>query len=157
MEIHEHKKQIAEKMFLFEQKCKEAGLRLTPQRLEIYHELVSAKDHPSAYTLHKRLHKQMPTLSLDTVYRTLLTFEQYELIGRVTTQESQARFDAETEPHHHLICSVCKEIVDVESGSLEEVPIPDEVSRWGVIKSESVVFYGICNKCLEKSNKLKSH
>lgn len=157
MEIQEHKKQIAAKMFSFEQKCREAGLRLTPQRLEIYHELVSAKDHPSAYTLHKRLHKQMPTLSLDTVYRTLLTFEQYELIGRVTTQESQARFDAETEPHNHLICSICKEIADVKSASLVENPVPDEILQWGMIKSKRTVFYGICNKCLEKNNKLTSH
>jgi Fur family transcriptional regulator, peroxide stress response regulator len=157
MEIQEHKRWIDSKMSSFKQKCKTSGLRLTPQRLEIYHELVSVKDHPSAYTLHKRLQKRMPTLSLDTVYRTLLTFEQYELISRVNTQESQARFDAETEPHHHLICSVCKQIVDVKSGSFDGLNIPEEIAQWGQVKTKSVVFYGICNKCLKKSDKRLSH
>jgi Fur family peroxide stress response transcriptional regulator len=151
MEIQKHKEWIDLKMSSFQQKCKTSRLRLTPQRLQIYHELVSAKDHPSAYTLHKRLQKRMPTLSLDTVYRTLLTFEQYRLISRVNTQESQARFDAKTEPHHHLICSVCKEIVDVQCNSFDQLNTPEEIAQWGQVKTKSVVFYGICNKCLKKA------
>ncbi len=150
MVLKRDNKSIAEKVSAFKKKCKESGLRLTPQRLEIYHELVAVTDHPSVSTLHKRLQKRMPTLSVDTVYRALLTFEQYGLIVRVNTRESQARFEAETKPHDHLICEVCKEIVDVNPGFFAETDVPEEVSQWGMIKTKSVVYYGICNKCLKK-------
>lgn len=91
-----------EKRALLEEACKNAGLRLTHQRLEIYRELVAACDHPSAETLHQRLRKRIPTLSLDTVYRTLATLAEQGLINRVETLESQAHFEATSRRHHHL-------------------------------------------------------
>jgi Fur family peroxide stress response transcriptional regulator len=143
-------KEIEEKLSAFITKCKESQLRLTPQRLEIFRELTLAKDHPSAYMLHNRLQETMPTISLDTVYRTLLTFEQYGLIVRVNTQESLARFDAKTERHYHFICEACREIVDVECSFFEGLPVTEEILRWGEIKKINVVIYGICKKCQGK-------
>ncbi|SNB45896.1 Fur family transcriptional regulator [Geobacter sp. DSM 9736] len=133
----------------FENACREAGLRLTHQRLEIYRELASASDHPSAETLHQRLRQRMPMLSLDTVYRTLSTLAQYGLIHKVDTAESQSRFDAAPVKHHHLICSRCKEIVDFGWREIDEAPLPEEIHSWGCIGSKSIVAYGVCRKCLE--------
>ena len=90
---------------MFEHACRVAGLRLTHQRLEIYRELALSGDHPSAETLHQRLRKKVPTISLDTVYRTLATFARHGLINKVETTESQAQFEATGIRHHHLICS----------------------------------------------------
>ena len=69
-------KKVQEQLRHFEQICKDTGLKLTHQRLVIYTELLKSLDHPSAESLYKRLEKTLPTLSLDTVYRTLATFEK---------------------------------------------------------------------------------
>ncbi|MFH0726172.1 MAG: Fur family transcriptional regulator [Pseudomonadota bacterium] len=128
--------------------CRNVGLKLTHQRLEIYSELATATDHPSAETLHRRLKKRIPTISLDTVYRTLFTFKQHELIQKVETVESQARFEVRHEQHHHLICKECHEIMDFRWPSIDSATLPQEIGIWGRIESKNVVVYGICNKCL---------
>jgi len=131
----------------FKAACREAGLKLTHQRLEIYRELANSTDHPSTEVLHQRLIKKMPTLSLDTVYRTLATFNLHGLIHKVETIESQGRFEVVYERHHHLICSECGEIIDFRWPAIDDVTIPKEVGSWGRIGSRNVVLYGVCKEC----------
>lgn len=138
----------------FQAACRSAGLKLTHQRLEIYRELTVAKDHPSAEALYQRLIQKIPTLSLDTVYRTLATFTRHGLAHRVETVESQARFDAKHERHHHAICSRCHEIIDFNCPSVEEVGLPEMIKSWGKINSRNLVIYGICKKCFKKDGSL---
>jgi len=133
----------------FERACRESGLRLTHQRLEIYRELAAATDHPSAEVLHQRLRHRIPTLSLDTVYRTLATFARHGLINRVETVESQSRFEAKGMRHHHLICSQCREIIDFQWPAIDETALPEEIAPWGRIDTRNVVVYGICRTCLD--------
>ncbi|MGD0844088.1 MAG: transcriptional repressor [Geobacteraceae bacterium] len=140
---------LQEKLTAFESACREAGLRLTHQRLEIYRELAMADDHPSAEVLHQRLRRKIPTISLDTVYRTLATFESHGLISKVNTVESQARFEATGMRHHHLICRKCKEIMDFQWQLIDDATLPEEISRWGRIDNKNVVVYGVCSKCLK--------
>jgi len=139
---------LEKQLVAFERACRDAGLRLTHQRLEIYRELAMAADHPSAEVLHLRLRRKIPTISLDTVYRTLATFAGHGLINKVETVESQARFEATSMRHHHLICSKCKEIMDFQWKSIEEAELPEEIRTWGRIDNKNVVVYGICKKCL---------
>ena len=139
---------LKESLASFEQACRDKDLRLTPQRLEIFKELARAEDHPSAEALHQRLLKKMPTLSLDTVYRTLGTFVQNGLVKRVETVENQARFEIPHLSHHHLICEKCKKIMDFQWDSIDAATLPEELESWGRINRKSVVLYGICQKCL---------
>ncbi len=145
-----NRKKIKAKLADFEQACRDAGLKLTHQRLEIYRELILSADHPSAETLYRRLQRQMPTLSLDTVYRTLATFEDRELIARVETVESQARFEVQLERHHHFICDRCHAIIDFVWEQFDEgCGRPSSLERLGRISSRNVIVRGICNSCLE--------
>lgn len=127
--------------------CREAGLKVTHQRTEIYRKLVSLPDHPTAETLHKRLLATLPTISLDTVYRTLTTLEEHHLVARIQTAESQARFEAVYAPHHHLICSSCKRVVDFQWPAVDTLQPPVDIAQWGQINSKTIVMYGTCNKC----------
>ncbi len=127
--------------------CREAGLKVTHQRTEIYRQLVNQPDHPTAETLHKRLLATLPTISLDTVYRTLTTLEEHHLVARIQTAESQARFEAVSAPHHHLICSQCKRVVDFQWTVVDTLEPPDDVAQWGQIDSKTIVMYGVCNNC----------
>jgi Fur family transcriptional regulator, peroxide stress response regulator len=137
-----------ERLAAFEVACRHRGLRLTPQRLEIFQALTEAVDHPTAEQLHQRLQRKMPTLSLDTVYRTLGTLTQHGLINKVETVESQARFEAQERPHHHLICHKCREIIDFDWPLIDDFEVPEEVKSWGEINRKSFTIYGVCGKCL---------
>ncbi|KIH76196.1 Fur family transcriptional regulator, peroxide stress response regulator [Geoalkalibacter ferrihydriticus] len=139
---------LKEQIKKFKQQCREHELRLTPQRLEIFTALAMSEDHPSAEQLYQRLCKKMPTLSLDTIYRTLATFVQHGLVNRVDTVESQARFEVVQAQHHHLICEKCKKISDFQWPSIECIELPEGLSRWGKIGRKNVVIYGICKDCM---------
>jgi len=131
----------------FEMACRQKNLRVTPQRIEIYKELAKAKDHPTAETLHKRLLDRMPTLSLDTVYRTLGTLAEHGLIHKVDTTESQAHFEADLRKHHHVICSQCGRIVDFDWQVVDDSELPEELHNWGHVERRSLILHGICRDC----------
>lgn len=139
---------IEQQLSAFAKACRQAGLRVTHQRQEVYRELAQAEDHPSAEALHHRLRERFPTLSLDTVYRTLATFAGCGLINKVDTVESQGRYEASFSRHHHLICSRCKEIIDFQWQLLDSASLPQEIRSWGRIDNTNVVVYGVCRKCL---------
>jgi Fur family peroxide stress response transcriptional regulator len=133
--------------------CRDTGMKLTQQRLEVYSELAHASDHPSPETLHRRLLPKMPSLSLDTVYRTLATLAQYNLVQRVETFQSQVRYEAVQTPHHHLICRECQNISDFPWSSFDTARLPKETKSWGVVERKSVVLTGICRECQKKSGR----
>jgi len=135
----------------FERTCKGAGLKVTHQRLEIYRELLEAHDHPSAEILHKRLEKRLPTLSLDTVYRTMATFEELKLVHRVETIESQARFEAQTIRHHHFLCDTCGQPVDFSWPAFDKIQLPATLAELGAIDRTAVVVHGTCATCTREA------
>jgi len=144
---------LEDRVKAFEGHCRKAGLKLTHQRLEIYRELASTYDHPGADNVYRRVQKRIPTISLDTVYRTLLTFEQFGLAARVHAFDDRARFDANVSPHQHLACIRCKGIEDFEWKTFEQMPHPAKAKKWGKVQTKYVVLKGICNECLKKERK----
>jgi Fur family peroxide stress response transcriptional regulator len=135
---------------------KDSGLRMTHQRLEIYRELARAKDHPSAEAIYKRVQDRLPTISLDTVYRTLATFEDSGLITRVQVSDDHGRFDGDRSPHHHMVCIRCKKIVDFGWDSFDAADLPIKTENWGRVIDRHVVVRGVCNSCLEKEKHRKN-
>lgn len=129
--------------------CRQRGLKLTPQRLEIYRQLASTTEHPSAETVYRRVRKNMPTISLDTVYRTLSSLEKIGAAVRVEASGDKARFDADMTPHNHLICTVCQKIADFSWPGFEALPVPDSVREWGEISAKNAVIRGVCQECRE--------
>ena len=137
-----------EHLAAFERACRDAGLRLTHQRLQIYRELAESRDHPTVELLHQRLRRRIPTLSMDTVYRTMATFAGLRLINKVETVEAQGRYEVALNKHHHLICSRCNTILDFHWPAIDKAPLPDGIGNWGRIDNKNVVVYGVCRKCL---------
>ena len=133
----------------FEQICKAAGLKVTQQRLEIYQQLLRAKDHPAAEALHSRLVKRLPTLSLDTVYRTLAPFERLGLVHRLETTGSQARYEALTTPHHHFLCDRCGQVIDFCWPDFDALQLPPPPDGAGLVARTSVIMHGQCAACLQ--------
>lgn len=131
----------------FAKRCRDAGLRCTQQRWEIFRELSQARDHPTAESLHGRLRERLPSLSLDTVYRTLATLENHGLAGRVNCAAPSARYDHALVPHHHLVCRRCGDVQDFEWDACTLETLPDEVRQWGKPWGASLVVEGVCHGC----------
>jgi Fur family peroxide stress response transcriptional regulator len=131
----------------FLEKCRENGLKITPQRVAIYEELTRGKEHPSADLLHRRLKKTFPNISLDTVNRTLLTFSQIGIIRVVEGYGQPKRFDYNVESHHHFRCIRCDSIVDFYDKSLDDLKVPKEILRKFTVFNKKVVLEGICDRC----------
>ena len=146
-------KKFQEQLRHFEQICKDAGLKLTHQRLVIYTELLKSHDHPSAETLYKRLEKSLPTLSLDTVYRTLATFEKLGLVHRLETVASQARYEALGLRHHHFLCEACDQVFDFFWPTFDTMHLPASLGEIGAVERTSVVVHGTCAACQAKQKK----
>jgi len=98
---HDSSKQ---KMADFKAKCRQTGLRITPQRLAVYQELVKSREHPSADMLYRKVRKILPNISLDTVNRTLLTLAEIGAAFIVEGSGDVKRFDGRLDNHQHFMC-----------------------------------------------------
>lgn len=131
-------------------KCMEHNLRITPQRTEIYRELLKAKDHPSADVLYKRVRGQLPNISFDTVYRTLLSFFEIGIVDIVEGYGDPKRFDPDTQNHHHCRCVRCGNITDFYSELYNNIEIPGEIKKEFNVTKKRMLLEGICKNCIGK-------
>ncbi|KRQ88065.1 Transcriptional regulator PerR [Caloramator mitchellensis] len=129
---------------------KEKNLKLTPQRYAIYNYLKGTKSHPSAEMIYDALKIHYPTMSLATVYKTLNTLIELNLVQEINVGEDNFRFDATVEAHPHIICLACGKVEDIDSLDLTNVnKVAQEHTKYQ-IKSSKVYFYGYCEKCKEE-------
>ncbi len=135
-----------EKINAFRDRARKAGLKLTPQRLAVYKELVSRNDHPSAEELYEDLKGKIEGISLTTVYRTLASLEKAGLVARVPTLKDKVRYDARVEPHSHFVCLKCGRVYDVDCDFKSSVNLSN-IPEGFEVKSCSFVCYGVCKKC----------
>lgn len=138
---------LDQRLTLFLDFCQKQGFKATPQRLEIFRQVAQTCEHPSADVICSRVREVMPTVSADTVYRTLTFLEAHGLIQKVNRLHGSARFDANLRRHHHFVCSNCGGIWDVYSDEFSSLTPPSEVSRLGTITMVHVELYGICRAC----------
>ena len=139
--------EIERRMRSFADTCREKGLKATHQRMEVFRELVSSEAHPDAEAVYQKVRLRVPAISRDTVYRTLSMLEDHGLIRKAEALSGSTRFDANTDRHHHFICTVCGAIKDFSSQALNDLPIPKSVKSFGVIESAQVQVRGVCADC----------
>ncbi len=127
--------------------AREAGLKLTPQRLEIFREIAGTEEHPDAETVFRAVQERMPTVSLDTVYRTLWALHDLGLVSTLGPQRNGVRFDANLERHHHFSCVRCGLVRDFESAKLDDLPLPADLKGLGSVLNAHVEVRGLCTRC----------
>lgn len=132
------------------QVCKKYGIKVTPQRIEIFLEVVRSNNHPTAEHVFESVRKKLPTISLDTVYRTLSTLADCGLVAKVYIIQERTRFDPNVAPHHHLVCVRCKAIADFQWPELDEAALPQCAETWGQVHAKHLQVLGICEQCLDQ-------
>jgi len=129
---------------------KAAGVKLTHQRLEIFKELAGTDAHPDAETLFRAVQKRVPTVSLDTVYRTLWLLHDLGLVTTLGPGGAGVRFDANLDRHHHYVCVACGLVRDFQSDALDALRIPASVKDLGSVEGAQVEVRGLCTRCQKK-------
>lgn len=138
---------IKERVSEFIDRSKELGIKVTPQRIAIYKELASTDQHPSTEIIYKKIKDYYPNISLTTVYRTLETFEKLGLISVVNVLYNAARYDANLDPHHHIVCTECKKVEDVYDESLNNLDISNKTLGDYKVEGYSLLLNGLCKSC----------
>lgn len=100
---------------------KERGLKVTPQRLAVYEAVDLLHDHPTAEEVSQFIRKKHPDIATGTVYKTLDTLVENDILKRVKTERGLLRYDSVREVHHHLYCTDCDRIEDYIDSELTEM------------------------------------
>jgi len=147
------KPEVEQRIQHFETVCRDEGIKLTYQRREIFREVARAGDHPDADQVFHRVRGRIPTVSLDTVYRTLWLLNDLGLVVTLRSSHERTRFDANLKNHHHFVCGQCGFTRDFYSDDLDAIRLPDSVSALGEIEATHIEVRGVCRECAEKSSK----
>ena len=141
--------EVERRVVSFSQALRESGLRLTHQRLEVAREIARSETHPDTETIYREVRTRVPTISLDTVYRTLAALERLGLVARVDVTAGPARYDANLDHHHHFVCTRCGLVRDVYCSALDDLEAPDLADELGRVESVRVQLRGLCKRCQE--------
>lgn len=141
---------LTEKMEAFKERCRRAGLKVTPQRMAVFRMLIDSKEHPSAETVFRQVRMTFPNISMDTVSRTLHMLSENGLAFTVAGSGGAKRFDANLQPHHHFKCTKCQRIIDFFHEPFDNIDVPESVKLMYTISKKTVYLEGICDKCREK-------
>jgi len=124
----------------------QGGLRLTPQRRQVYEVLMTKRDHPTATEVFIRAQKQMPSISLATVYNCLETMVGNGLVKAVHVDREPTRFCANLREHGHFHCTDCGHITDIEFSESQEHQGWKLPSGF-LVTQHDVSLRGLCSDC----------
>ncbi len=117
----------------------------------IFQELAESRDHPDAETIFKGVRLSVPTVSLDTVYRTLWLMVDLGILTTLGLPRERVRFDANMSAHHHFLCVECGMTRDFYCEEFDRLEIPKAVKTLGSVEIAQVEIRGRCLQC-SKSN-----
>lgn len=136
---------------LLRQALEASGQRFTEQRAAVFHYLVHTDVHPTADEVFLAVRRDLPGISLATVYKSLETLVGCGLAVKLTYADHSARYDGRTDPHHHARCVVCERVMDLpgELDSSEIAALRREASGF-TVTGYRLELSGYCSDCLPR-------
>lgn len=142
-----------------EKKVKRIGQRMTAGREAILNILARSQEHLSAEDIYFKVHSEIPSIGLTSVYRTLDLLVNIGMVAKFVFGDGRARFELLQGPnspkyHHHLVCTSCGHIIEYSDFISEELEILDKIrntlsKKFGFLITNHLVQYcGLCEKCL---------
>ena len=123
------------------------GFRMTSQRMAILHVLRHEATHLSPAEVYKKALRDLPGLTEPTVYRTLEFLAENGVVRSSHAGNGHLTYEITGADHHHVVCRVCGDEIEVEHQLLEGLYQKLE-STSGYVRIDShVTFFGICPKC----------
>ncbi len=135
-----------------------SGQRFTEQRAAVYRYLAGTDTHPTADEVLVAVRRELPSISLATVYKSLETLVGCGLAIKLTYTDASSRYDGRTDPHHHARCLACGRVTDLP-GKLPQTEIDDLRER---ARNFTVVGYrfelsGYCSDCVPEGGPAPLH
>jgi len=130
---------------------RENQYRITPQRLAILRVLAESKGHPSVETIYERVKPAFPTTSLATIYKNIAVLKGLNQVLELGFSDDSNRYDGNRPyDHPHLVCTVCKKILDPDVSALADMT--GELARQTgyAITHHRLDFFGVCPECQGK-------
>lgn len=136
---------------------KDKGYKLTPQRRAIVDMIIRNEgNHLTTEEIYDLVRTDCPEIGLATVYRTVQLLEELGVVSKLDLNDGCSRYELvhteENHQHHHLICTNCGRVIEVEGDLLEVLEHNIEEKYNFKIKNHSVKFYGLCSNCSNNDN-----
>ncbi|WP_027338939.1 Fur family transcriptional regulator [Halonatronum saccharophilum] len=126
---------------------KKTTRRMTKQRKKILEVLKATKSHPTADWIYDQVKKEIPNISLGTIYRNLNVLREMGEIIELSYGSSYSRFDANTENHYHFTCLECGLVQDVDFEVDLDMDKKVNMAIEGDVKYHRCEFFGYCKEC----------
>lgn len=122
------------------------------QRESILKIIKDSMDHPTVDYIYAEIKKEIPAISLATVYRNLNLLAEIGEIRRIETFDGATRFDYNTHNHYHFVCIKCNKVYDVPCDVAPELDSKVMELTGFKVLNHDISFQGICHEC-QKLNK----
>lgn len=131
----------------FRELCAEHGIAVTHQRQVLYEVMQGMDGHPSPEEIYAEVKQQVPSISLATVYKNIHLFVESGVLREVSLHHGSQRVEMNVEEHHHLVCSKCKSISDIDEKTLGALPRKRKLAGGFLVERYAVDVIGLCANC----------
>jgi Fur family peroxide stress response transcriptional regulator len=131
----------------FREVCADHGLTATHQRQVLYEVMQTMPGHPSPEEVYARVKKRIPAISLATVYKNIHLFVEKGVLKELSMHYGSLRVELNNFHHHHMVCSHCKAITDIEEKDLGVLPALQELPGGFQVERYAIDVIGICAAC----------
>ena len=124
-----------------------SGLRLTAQRRAILCVLRATTEHPEAGWIYEQVRKELPRISLATVYRNLAQLVETGLVTELDVGGAR-RWDGQVKPHDHIVCLRCGSVEDLDV-LVDRERLEERVSQSSgfIVYTHQLYLQGLCPRC----------
>jgi Fe2+ or Zn2+ uptake regulation protein len=136
----------------FRKVSEDAGLAVTHQRQVIYEVLSAIDGHPSPEEVYAQVKRRIPSISLATVYKNIHLFIDSGIFTRVSMHHGSMRVETNHKAHHHLVCTACKAIADIDAEALGLAYDGEHLPGGFLAQGLSVDVLGLCTACRQQAN-----
>jgi Fur family transcriptional regulator, peroxide stress response regulator len=119
------------------------GFRFTPQREQVYVVLLRKRDHPTAEEVFIRAKRDMPDISMATVYNCLDALVKCGLARQVTLERGATRFCPNMQEHGHFYCDGCRNVFDIALPAAPGIELP----KGYLAERYDIAIHGRCPAC----------
>ena len=122
-------------------------MRKSRQRDAILRVLTSTASHPTAEWLYEEVRKEIPNISLGTVYRNLRQMKEQGQILELEQTGAYGRFDGNSANHYHFRCEKCGGVFDIEEPLVLGIDERVERNTGFKVSHHRLEFRGLCRDC----------
>ncbi len=126
---------------------KKGFIRKTKQRELILSVLRSTTSHPTADWIYNEVRKELPNISLGTIYRNLKTLVEMGEILELSYGSTYSRFDGHAHNHYHFVCENCDQVLDIDMDFDFDINAQIEEKFSLTVNHHRLEFYGVCDEC----------